>query len=283
MKLIVRAACAFAFVSTTALAATVASAPPTARGDTFDIVQGVRVDDPYRWLEDANDPKVQAWSDAQNARTRDYLDALSTRTSVKQQLTTLITATSPAYSALEARGPVVFALYNDPAMQQPMLVTLNAQADPASRKVLLDPNALDAKGLTAMDWFVPSADGSKVAVSLSKNGSEDGTLHVYDVATGHEIDRADSVACNIPTAGGSLAWSKDGKGFWYTRYPGADAPEADRHFNMQVYYPSAGHGCESRSAGARRERRPRARLRSVSHQPLWPRCGARVGAAGRRR
>jgi prolyl oligopeptidase len=239
MKRIARAACALAFISTTALAATVAPAPPTMRDETFDIIQGVRVADPYRWLEDPNDPKVQAWSDAQNTRTRDYLDALPTRAGVKQQLTTLITATSPAYYSLEAHGALVFALYSDPAKQQPMLVTLKAEADPASRKVLLDPNALDAKGLTAMDWFVPSVDGSKVAVSLSKNGSEDGTLHVYDVATGSEIDQP-IPSVQYPTAGGSLAWSKDGKGFWYTRYPGADAPEADRHFNMQVYYHQLG-------------------------------------------
>src|ERR1700683_5309165 len=133
MNLIVRAACVLAFVSTTALAATVAPAPPTMRDEAFDIIQGVRVSDPYRWLEDPADPKVQAWSDAQNTRTRDYLDALPTRASVKQQLTMLITATSPAYYDLEARGGLVFALYSDPAKQQPMLVTLNAQADPASR------------------------------------------------------------------------------------------------------------------------------------------------------
>ncbi|MGD0866036.1 MAG: prolyl oligopeptidase family serine peptidase [Rhizomicrobium sp.] len=235
MKLIVRFACALALGSTMAVAATVAPAPPTMRGEAFDVIQGVRVADPYRWLEDANDPKVQAWSDGQNARTRDYLDALPTRAGVKQELTTLITATSPAYYSLEARGNLVFAYYSDPAKQQPMLVTLNAQADPASRKVLLDPNVLDAKGLTAMDWFVPSVDGSKVAVSLSKNGSEDGTLHVYDVATGNEIDQPIS-SVQYPTAGGSLAWAKDGKAFWYTRYPGADTPEADRHFNMQVYF-----------------------------------------------
>jgi prolyl oligopeptidase len=239
MNLIARAACLLAFASTTVLAATVAPAPPTMRGEAFDIIQGVRVADPYRWLEDANDPKVQAWSDGQNARTRDYLDALPTRARVKQELTTLITATSPAYYVSKRAEISSSRLYSDPAKQQPMLVTLNAQADPASRKVLLDPNVLDTKGLTAMDWFVPSVDGSKVAVSLSKNGSEDGTLHVYDVATGNEIDQP-IAAVQYPTAGGSLAWAKDGKGFWYTRYPGADTPEADRHFNMQVYFHQLG-------------------------------------------
>lgn len=218
-----------------ALAATIPPPPQTPAGNTVDTIQGVAVADPYRWLENTADPKVEAWSDAQNARTRNYLDALPGEETTKAQLTKLITATSPSYSELEARGDVVFAIYSDPAKQQPMLVTLNAKADPKSRKIVLDPNALDAKGLTSIDWFVPSPDGKLVAMSLSKNGSEDGTLHVYEVATGREIGTP-IARVQYPTAGGDLAWAADGKSFWYTRYPGADAPAADRHFNMQVYY-----------------------------------------------
>lgn len=219
----------------TALAATIPPPPVTPAGNTVDIIQGTKVADPYRWLENAADPKVQAWSNAENARTRTYLDALPDAETIKSKLTKLITATSPAYSELEARGSLVFAMYSDPAKQQPMLVALDAKADPASRKTVLDPNALDAKGLTSIDWFVPSPDGKLVALSLSKNGSEDGVLHVYDVESGKEVG-APIPRVQYPTAGGSLAWSQDGKGFWYTRYPGADAPAADQHFNMQVYF-----------------------------------------------
>jgi len=230
---------ALALCATAALATTIPPPPATPAGDTIDVIQGTKVADPYRWLENRDDPKVEAWSDAENARTRAYLDALPGRAAVKDKLTKLITATSPSYAQLKARGDVVFALYNDPAKQQPALVVLNAQADPASRRIVLDPNALDTKGLTAMDWYVPSGDGTKVAVSLSKNGSEDGTLHVYDTATGKEIGESiDRV--QFPTAGGSMAWAADGKGFWYTRYPSSDAPEADRHFNIQVYFHALG-------------------------------------------
>src|SRR5207237_322050 len=164
-------------------AALAAAIPPpqTPAGTTVDIIQGAQVADPYRWLENASDPKVQAWSDAQNARTRAYLDALPSEETTKAQLTKLITATSPSYSELMARGNAVFAIYSDPAKQQPMLVTLDAKADPKSRKILLDPNAIDSKGLTSMDWFVPSPEGKLVALSLSKNGSEDGIVHVYAV------------------------------------------------------------------------------------------------------
>src|SRR5580693_2247732 len=179
---------ALALCATSALAADIPPPPATPAGDTVDVIQGTKVADPYRWLENRDDPKVQAWSDAQNARTRAYLDALPGRAAVKSELTKFITATSPSYYGLAARGDSVFGYYSNPAKQQPVLVRLNASADPPSRKTVLDPNALDAKGLTAMDWFVPSGDGTKVAVSLSKNGSEDGTLHIYDVASGKEIE-----------------------------------------------------------------------------------------------
>ena len=226
---------AFALTLTSAMAATMPEPPATAKIPAADAVQGVNIYDPYRWLENAADPKVQSWSDAQNARTRTYLDSLPVRRPIETELRKLVTATSPSFAHLEARGTRVFALYTDPAFQQPILVTLNAAADPKSRKALLDPNLLDAGGHIAIDWFVPSNDGTKVAVSLSKNGSEDGTLHVYDVGSGKEIDTP-IPRVQYPTAGGSLAWAADGNGFWYTRYPGPDAPAGEQHFNLQVYF-----------------------------------------------
>ncbi len=229
----------FVLFAATAFASPFQKPPATPAVRVVDVIQGAKVADPYRWLENAGDPKVQAWSDAQNARTRSYLDAIPEREPIKAELTRLISTTSPAYSDLMARGDVVFAFYTDPTKQQPMLVVLDATADPKSRRSLLDPNILDPKGLTAIDWFVPSPDGSHVAMSLSKNGSEDGTLHVYEVATGKEIDTP-IPRVQYPTAGGSLAWAADGKGFWYTRYPGEEAPEAGRHFNMQVYFHRVG-------------------------------------------
>jgi prolyl oligopeptidase len=236
MRMFARFLLAGAFVAATAaVAATIPAPPPTKTDATVDTVQGTQVADPYRWLENGDDPKVQAWSNAQNARTRAYLDHLAWRRSVKAKLARLIKAASPAYSQLIARGDKVFALYTDPKFQQPMLVTLNAAADPATRKTVLDPNKLDAKGLTAMDWFTPSFDGTRVAVSLSHSGSEDGTLHLYDVATGKEIDKP-IPGVQFPTAGGSMAWTRNASGFWYTRYPGAARAEADRHFFQQVYF-----------------------------------------------
>jgi prolyl oligopeptidase len=74
---------------------------------------------------------------------------------------------------------------------------------------------------------------------LSQNGSEDGTLHIYDVATGKEL--SDVIPrVQFPTAGGSVAWAADGKGFWYTRYPGEETKPEDRHFFLQAYFHKLG-------------------------------------------
>lgn len=219
--------------------AAAASPPATEKHAVTDTYFGVKVSDPYRWLEDNTSAKVSEWNAAQNAYTRAYLDALPVREILKTRLTTMIRATSPEFFRLEPAGERIFAIYNDPQFQQPMLVTLATDTNPASRKTVLDPNSLDNSGLTAIDWYVPSHDGKRVAVSLSKGGSEDGTLHVYDTASAAEVGEA-IPRVQYPTAGGSLAWAADGNGFWYTRYPGDEKPEADRHFFMQVYFHTLG-------------------------------------------
>ena len=230
------AACALAFSASLAFADPPESvAVYTPVRPVTDVYHGVAVSDPYRWLENAADPLVANWVEAENERTRTTLDGLKAREPIKQALTRLIAATAPSYAHLQARGGQVFALYSDPARQQPLLVTLDAEADPSSRRVLLDPNLVDPSGQTAIDWYVASPDGRYVAVSLSKGGSEDGTLHVYLAATGQEAG-SPIPGVQYPTAGGSLAWSRDARGFVYTRYPGDQAPPAERHFNVQVYF-----------------------------------------------
>jgi prolyl oligopeptidase len=132
-----------------------------------------------------------------------------------------------------------FALYNQPPKQQPMIALLANDADPAHARVIVDPNAMNPKGTTAIDWFVPSPDAKLVAVSLSENGSEDGTVHVFDVATGKESGEA-IPRVQFPTGGGSLAWRADSRGFWYTRYPGPDRPKEEQHFFQKVYFHALG-------------------------------------------
>ena len=215
------------------------SAPPTRVDEVADTYHGTRVTDPYRWLENGTDPAVRAWTAQQTARTRAYLDGLPVRAKLHAQLEKYISESSPRYYALYAAGGAVFALYFDPARQQPSLRMLGAELDPAKARTVLDPNVLDPSGATAIDWYVPSPDGQRVAVSLSKGGSEDGSLHVFDVASGKQVGEV-IPRVNFPTAGGDLAWRPDGRGFWYTRYPGEERPEADRHFYLQVYFHELG-------------------------------------------
>src|SRR5437879_5118588 len=191
---------------------------------------GVTVQDDYQWLENDNDSQVKAWSDAQNQRTRQYLDKLPDRATIEKQLTDWFAKTSPSYSGLVSRPGILFAMKFQPPKQQQMLVTLVSADDFKSEKMVLDPNALDAKGTTAIDWFIPSRDGKYVGISISQGGSEDGTLHVYETATGRASP--DSIAhVQYPTAGGSAAWNADGTGIYYTRFPRkGERPDADLNF-----------------------------------------------------
>src|SRR5438552_3890713 len=216
------------------------SKPETPKQPVTNEYQGVKVEDPYQWLEKDDDSAVKAWSEAQNQRTRAYLDKLPDRAPIEKQLTEWFAKTSPSYSSIVSRPGILFALKFQPPKQQQMLVTLASPDDLKSEKMVLDPNALDPKGTTTIDWFVPSLDGKYVAISISQGGSEDGTLHIYETATGKALP--DTIAhVQFPTAGGSAAWNADGTGVYYTRFPRkGERPDADLNFYQQVYFHKLG-------------------------------------------
>jgi len=213
-----------------------ASQKVTLKRPVTDVYHGVKVTDDYRWLEDANDPAVLSWSAAQNRFARSYLDALPARTSLYEQLKQLRSYPSPRYFSLTYRSDLLFAIKRQPPQEQPFLVTLASPDAPGSERVIIDPNQLNAKGTTAIDFYVPSLDGRYVAVSLSEGGSESGDVHVYDVAGRKPL--ADVIPrVNGGTAGGSVAWNANGTGFYYTRYPrGSERPKQDMGFFQQVYF-----------------------------------------------
>ena len=93
-------------------------------------------------------------------------------------------AKTTSHGGFSYRGGQLFAMRRQPPKQQPFLVVMPAPDQPDKARVLVDPNELDAKGTTAIDWFVPSPDGKLVAVSLSKGGTETGDVHVYDTDDG---------------------------------------------------------------------------------------------------
>src|SRR5664280_146046 len=223
-------------VAASALAVDLLPAPETPKIPILTEYHGVNVTYDYRWLEDSASPSVKDWSNAQNRRTRAWLDALPNLPAVRSRIDYLIRSSSVAYVVQVQRGGRLFALKVDPRRQQPILVTLADADDLKTEQTIVDPNALDAHGAITIDWFVVSLDGRTVGVSLSRGGSEEGDLHLYDVATGKGVGEMIPHVQN-GTAGGSIAFTPDGKGFWYTRYPrGQEHAPEDAGFFQQVWF-----------------------------------------------
>jgi prolyl oligopeptidase len=223
-----------------ALAAPPEKPPATRKQPVQDTYWGTVVTDDYRWLENAGDKEVKAWSSSQNAFARAYLSRLPAIEPLRKRLKEILTARTTTHTHIVKAGGVVFALKHQPPREQPFLVALPSVHEPQRARVLLDPTKLDSKGTTSIDWFVPSPDGKLVAVSLSKVGSEAGDVHLYDVATTKQVHEVISRVQN-GTAGGDLAWSPDGKGFYYTRYPrGKERPAVDMDFYQQLFYHELG-------------------------------------------
>ena len=213
--------------------------PGTQKAPVIDAYHGITVADDYRWLDDLNDPAVRKWNDAQNAYTRAFLDAVPARAMIVQRLNEIENNQSASYYSL-VKCQKLFAMKSQPPKNQPMLVVLDSPDDLASERVVVDPNQLNSNGTTAIDWYVPSKDGRLVAVSLSENGSEDGSAHVFEVNSGAKL--SDVVPrVQFPTAGGDLEWTQDGSGFYYTRFPqGDERPPEDANFFQQVYFHKLG-------------------------------------------
>src|SRR3954447_15156518 len=212
----------------------------TPREPVTDSYHGVAVIDEYQWLEDERSEATREWTAAQDARTRAFLEALPFRDAIRHRFEEILKVESIAYDGLSLGGSTYFALKTQPPLQQPLLVALDGLDDTAGERVLVDPNALDASGVTTIDWYSPSPDGSSVAVSLSEHGTEDGTVYVYDVATGETVE-GPLPHVNSGTAGGSLAWRADSGGFWSTWHaaPGS-VPDADVGFYQEVWFHAFG-------------------------------------------
>jgi prolyl oligopeptidase len=223
------------------LTLTLSSLPAqTPKKPVTDAYGKITVTDDYRWLENFDDPAVKQWADAQNAAARSFLEALPDRDALSRELRQIFQPAKARYFPIQQRGGKIFAMKSDRQHQHQIVVTLASLDGLASEHTVLDPDAIDPKHLTEIDFAVPSVDGRYLAASLSTGGSESGDAHVYETATGQPLP--DTIArVNYATAGGGLVWNTDSSGFYYTRYPrDGERAAADMHFYQQVYFHKLG-------------------------------------------
>ena len=205
-----------------ALVATVALATPgqplsypaAATGNVVSDYHGVKVPDPYRWMEDIDSPATRAWVEAEGKLSRAYLDALPKHEEFATHLKEIWNF--ERWSAPTLHGHNWFYTHNDGLQNQAVIFVT---ADPATPgHVLLDPNTLSKDGTVALRETAVSDDGRLFAYALSDAGSDWQIWHVRNVATG--TDLPDEI--HWSKAGGG-SWRKDGSGFYYTSY---DAPKS---------------------------------------------------------
>lgn len=195
----------------------------------------VSVVDAYQWLEDPEDDDVQTWNDGQNRVARAHLAGLPGIDAIRARVHEILAAPSRTHRGLVEQGGKLFALEHRPPAEQPFIVVMDSLDAADSARTLVDPSAMDADGAVAIDWFIPSLDGSLLAVSLSRGGSEKGDVHIFNVESGERVDEVIEYV-NGGTAGGDLAWLPDNSGFYYTRYPrGDERPAEDSNFYQQLW------------------------------------------------
>jgi prolyl oligopeptidase len=210
--------------------------PATPRRPVAHTYFGTRVLDPYQWLEDGDDGRVQSWMKQEDEVARRFVDGIPGERLLERRLREILSARTVRWSHPRPAGDRLFVMKAEPPRQQPFLVVASGPDAVEEARTVVDPNRLDPEGHTAIDWYRPSPDGTLVAVSLSRLGTEAGDLHLYDVATGEK--RFETIPrVQKGTAGGDACWSPDGRGVFYTRYPrDGERPKADRDFYQQIWF-----------------------------------------------
>ena len=201
--------------------------PPAARGDVSEDYFGTKVADPYRWLEKADDPATVAWVTAENALTRSVLDRPE-REAIKARLTELYDY--PKISIPEKKGNRYFFFKNSGLQNQSVYyVQEGPNGEP---RVLIDPNTMSSDGTVALTNTSPTKDGRLLGYAISRSGSDRQEISVRDVATGQDLP--DKIVW-VKFSG--IAWTPDGKGFFYTRYPQpGTVPAGEEHYFPKLYY-----------------------------------------------
>jgi len=201
---------------------------PSSRTDNVvDLLHGIKIVDPYRWLEDGKSVETQTWVDQQNKFTQMELEKVPGRDKIRERLGSLLEIGTLGTPMPRKRR--FFFTKREGTQNQPVLFVRDGAT--GKDRVLIDINELAKDGTVALDWYFPSRDGKLLAYGLSKDGSEVSTLHIRNVDTGKDlptkIER--TRAC-------SLAWLPDNSGFYYTRYPAVGSvPKGKENYYRHVY------------------------------------------------
>jgi len=202
--------------------------PAARKSDVVDDYHGTRVADPYRWLEDPDSPESRAWIEAQNRLTAAYLAEIPARATIRERLTKLWNY--PKYGAPFRKAGRYFFLKNDGLQNQSVLYKqASLEATP---ETLLDPNMLSEDGTVALSTLAVSDNGRLLAYGTAASGSDWEEFRVRDVVTARDLP--DHLKW-IKFSGAS--WTKDGTGFFYSRYPEpTDKALTDVNRFQRLYY-----------------------------------------------
>lgn len=207
----------------------------TRRVDHVDEYHGVKVPDPYRWLEDdvRENKDVAAWVEAKNKEAFGYLKTIPEREPIRKRLNELWNYEK--FGTPFKAGGRYYYYHNSGLQNQSVLFTQDSLEDEAA--VFMDPNSWSKDGTVALSGTQFSDDGRYVAYGVQEAGSDWRKWKVRDIATGKDLDdELNWVKFNSPD------WTKDGKGFFYARYPdpSGDAEFQALNLNMKVYYHRVG-------------------------------------------
>lgn len=207
--------------------------PATHRDSVVDDYFGTKVPAPYRWMEADNSPDVAKWVEEENAVTAAYMDKVPLRDAFKARLTELWNYEKVGVPRREADH--LFYSKNSGLQNQSPLYEQDTPA--GAPRLVLDPNTLSPDGSTALAGSAVSPTGEYIAYGLSQGGSDFEELHVRSLQDGHELP--DTVHW-VKFSG--IEWTKDGKGFFYSRFPAPTAGQAltTAAINQAVYYHAVG-------------------------------------------
>ncbi|MFF0310643.1 prolyl oligopeptidase family protein [Streptosporangium sp. NPDC004379] len=209
--------------------------PPASRDDIVENLHGTPVPDPYRWLEDPDDPATQGWLAAQEKLFAAEMSALPGREAFRSRITELLR--SGSVGAPVWRGNRSFFTRRTPDQEHAVLYTV----DPGgAERTLFDPMALDPTGLTTLDSWQPDKEGRLLAYQISVGGDEESSLYLMDVATGERIEGPIDRCRYSP-----VAWLPGGEAFYYVRrLPSTEVPEGEEQFHRRVYLHRVGTSTE---------------------------------------